>query len=414
MAYAPPTTYDPTNVMGRRIVAWFIDVFIPLAIAIGVGWVIFTGNATKHVGVPSDYCSAVRVQTTGLTCIVIGNDAYVATQAETRHAVDVGGLIWLVGAANLFLLQGLSGAALGKHMLGLRVVRDDGSIAGFGWNALRTLLLVVDQLFCALPGIISASVTHPHRRIGDFAAGTFVVARESVGRPIGAPASAGAYPPPWSAPGGGWGPPPGGQTWGGPSPTPGWGAPNPAPQQGWGAPPAQTPPAQTPPAQSPPAQTPPAQSPPAQSPPAQSPPAATPPIVATPATWGAPAPTQPQPAADPQPQPQPQPEPAPADEPGWAAPTPVFETEPAPAPTPVFETEPAPQPQAEPQPAPTPVVEAQPAPQPQPQAQPVAAAEPSRREPQWDAQRNAWVYWEAETNRWLQHDPQTNTWGPLR
>src|SRR5256885_12567293 len=148
MAYAPPTTYDPTNVMGRRIVAWFIDVFIPLVIALAVGWAIFSGKATKHVAVPSDYCSLVRIQQPGMSCLTVGNDAYVATSGEARHAVLVGGLVYLVGAANLFLLQGLSGAALGKHILGLRVVRADGSIAGFGWNALRTLLLVVDQFFC--------------------------------------------------------------------------------------------------------------------------------------------------------------------------------------------------------------------------------------------------------------------------
>ena len=38
----------------------------------------------------------------------------------------------------------------------------------------------------------------------------------------------------------------------------------------------------------------------------------------------------------------------------------------------------------------------------------------TQREPQWDAQRNVWVFWEAETSRWLQHDPRTGQWGPLR
>ena len=123
MAYAAPPTYDPTNVMGRRIVAWFIDIFVPLVIAFAVGWAIFVGRAEKTSGVPSDYCSSIRIEQPGLACIVVNNNAYVETSADARHAFAVGGLIYFIGAANLFLLQGVTGAALGKHMLGLRVVR---------------------------------------------------------------------------------------------------------------------------------------------------------------------------------------------------------------------------------------------------------------------------------------------------
>jgi uncharacterized RDD family membrane protein YckC len=378
MAYAAPLTFDPTDVMGRRIAAWVVDIVVPLIIVFAVGYGIFLGSATKFTDVPSDYCTGVRIEQTGTVCVQIGNDAYVGTKSDASHARTIGALLYLVGAANLFLLQGFTGAALGKHMFGLRVVRADGSIAGFGWNALRTLLLVVDQFFC-LPGIITASVTHPHRRIGDFAAGTFVVARSAVGRPIGAPPSSGAYPPPWTPPNQGWGPPPGGQTWGGPNPAPGWGAPNPTPP-GWGTPPGQS------------------------APPAWGTPAANPPAAETPRTWGTPPPAQEPPAQEPAaqtpatqepaPQPQAQPEPAAAAEP---AATPEATPPPAAADAPGWAA-----------PAPS---EAAPA---QQQHQPAPAAEPPKREPQWDAQRNAWVFWEAETGRWLQHDPATGVWGPLR
>jgi uncharacterized RDD family membrane protein YckC len=333
MAYGPPTTLDPTNVMGRRIAAWFIDALIPTVIALAVGWSVFVGTATKYSPEPTGYCTEVHFQQPGAACFQLGNDVWVGTSADAHHAFAVGGLIYLIGAVNLFVIQGLTGAAIGKHMLGLRVVRENGSLVTFGWNALRTLLLVVDQFFCALPGIITAGVTHPHRRIGDFAAGTFVVAKQSVGTPIAVAMGGSAYPPPWTPPGApvGGGPPPAGgaQPWG--APAPGWGAPagaSPAPTQApptWGAPSASPPPSQAP------------------------------------ATWGAPAPG-------------PQPEPTPTT---WG--TPASATEPV----------------------------ATPAPQ-------AAAHAPPSREPQWDAQRNAWVFWEVETSRWLQHDPVTGQWGPLR
>jgi uncharacterized RDD family membrane protein YckC len=334
MAYGPPPTFDPTNVMGRRIGAWVIDALIPTVIALVVGWAIFSGSATKFTAEPQGFCSEVHLQQPGTACVQLGNDVYVGTSDDAHHALEIGGLIYLVGAVNLFLVQGLTGAAIGKHMLGLRVVRADGSLVGFGWNALRTLLLAVDQFFCALPGIITAGVTHPHRRVGDFAAGTFVVAKESVGTPIGVMAGASAYPPPWTPPGGpvGWGPPPGGEPqWGAPqSGAPQWGAPVP----GWGSPQPQ------PPGQAP----------------TPSGPAAAP-------TWGSP-------AADPQATPPPAQTPT-----TWGAPVPDDPPAQQPAPQPV-------QPPAQ-----------------QPAPQPMQAA--SGRAPQWDAQRNAWVFWEVETNRWL-------------
>ena len=183
MAYGPPTTLDPTNVMGRRIAAWFIDIVIPSIVAIAVGYIVFIGAATKISGVSTDYCT-FPPRPTNSACLQFGSDAYIGTDDDVRAAFTVGGLIYLVGALNLFVVQGLTGATVGKHMVGLRVVKADGSVAGFGSNALRTLLLIVDQFFCALVGLITALATHPHRRVGDMAAGTFVVAKQSAGTPI--------------------------------------------------------------------------------------------------------------------------------------------------------------------------------------------------------------------------------------
>jgi uncharacterized RDD family membrane protein YckC len=45
-------------------------------------------------------------------------------------------------AVETWLLTAISGLTVGKRLLGIRVVRTDGSRPGFGWAALRTVLLL--------------------------------------------------------------------------------------------------------------------------------------------------------------------------------------------------------------------------------------------------------------------------------
>jgi RDD family len=315
MAYGPPPMFDPTNVMGRRIAAWIIDL-IP---ALVIGFVVVGHGLTRVDGAQANYCDLYRsVHGSSALCIQSGSSAYYSTSGIRGTGFLLSLLYWFALAG---VLQGLTGATLGKHILGLRVVDQNGQVAGLGKALLRTFVGVFEIGLCFPIALITALVTHPHRRVGDFAAGTFVVATSSVGTPIGAAPGGSPYPPAWTPPPQTWGPPPAGsQPWG--SPAPGWGAPPAsAPAQTWGTP-AAGPPVTPPPAQAP-------------------------------TTWGAPVP----------------------DEPSAS------------------------------QPAPQPVQ--------QPAQQPPAQAA-SGREPQWDAQRNAWVFWEVETSRWLQHDPATGQWGPLQ
>jgi hypothetical protein len=333
MAYGPPTTLDPTNVMGRRIAAWFIDL-IPALI---LGAIVAGRGMTRYDNVSSDFCTQYRLTHASSFCFnTTGSTAYAST--TFRGGAFLVSLVYWFAVAGL--LQGATGASIGKHIVGLRVVDANGNICGIGRALLRTFVGVFEIGFCFLIGLITALVTHPHRRVGDFAAGTFVVAKQSVGTPIAAAMGVSAYPPPWTPPT--WGPP----AAGGPTP---YGT----PAQGWGGSPVPT--------QAPTA------APPTASPPTWGTPGATPPPAQAPTGWGVPAVSPPL-GAD-------QPETAASQQAGWAAPSPT----PAPAPAP------APQPAA-----------------------------PAPREPQWDAQRNAWVFWEAETNRWLQHDPTAGQWGPLR
>jgi uncharacterized RDD family membrane protein YckC len=76
-----------------------------------------------------------------------------------------------------FALEAALGKTVGKLLLGLRVVRIDGSRPSVGVIALRTLLRIVDWLpFGYLVGFITMMVTGRRRqRLGDLAAKTRVV-----------------------------------------------------------------------------------------------------------------------------------------------------------------------------------------------------------------------------------------------
>lgn len=76
------------------------------------------------------------------------------------------------------LFEGLwDGQTPGKRLMRLRVVRDGGYSVTFAASAVRNLLRVVDimPIPLYLVGIVSASVTAARKRLGDLAAGTFVV-----------------------------------------------------------------------------------------------------------------------------------------------------------------------------------------------------------------------------------------------
>jgi hypothetical protein len=72
---------------------------------------------------------------------------------------------------------------LGKRMVGIRVVEEDGDYVGFGAAVVRNLLRLVDGALTGyLAGLIAVLVTSRNQRLGDLAAGTVVV-RERTAEP---------------------------------------------------------------------------------------------------------------------------------------------------------------------------------------------------------------------------------------
>lgn len=86
-------------------------------------------------------------------------------------------LTLLLAWSYFVLLEWLwQGQTIGKRMFGLRVIRDDGAPAGFIAVLIRNLLRMVDFLpaFYGL-GLVMVIVSSRAQRLGDMAAGTYVV-----------------------------------------------------------------------------------------------------------------------------------------------------------------------------------------------------------------------------------------------
>ncbi|MFC7323651.1 RDD family protein [Halorubrum rutilum] len=78
-----------------------------------------------------------------------------------------------------FLLEGLYGYTPGKYLLGLVVVKSDGSNCTIGASVLRNLLWIVDALpTFNLVAMVSILLTDDNQRVGDLVADTVVVKQQ--------------------------------------------------------------------------------------------------------------------------------------------------------------------------------------------------------------------------------------------
>ena len=203
---------DPTDIVGKRVVQYIIDVVI-MSIAFVVPYFILMfilGTAVDTVG-------------GGTTTTVQGGAAFLVWLIS----LIIWAVVWL---GNWVWLQGTKGQSVGMMVMKIQVVMEDGSSPpGAGPAFIRNILLIVDGLFCGLIGLILMLTQDGHRRLGDMAAKTYVVGKEHVGLPPAPAAQLGTG--------------------------------------GYAAPPPQAPYQQAPPPQAPHQQAPPPQAPPPQAPP---------------------------------------------------------------------------------------------------------------------------------------------------
>jgi len=191
-AYPGAVPRDPTAVMGRRIGAFFIDA----ALALVAFTLIMLPLATKRTvnetldlpGCHRTFDSGNQVRCDNRVVFQIGDTVYEADAGPT-FLLDVA-FVFLYFA----LLPALAGATLGKALTGIRVVDGSGNLAGFGKSLGRWAIFLVDgPLTLYLCGLITSLASKGHRRLGDMAAGTYVVATSSVGQPVTIPGAMPVY-----------------------------------------------------------------------------------------------------------------------------------------------------------------------------------------------------------------------------
>ncbi|MDE0802303.1 MAG: RDD family protein, partial [Acidimicrobiales bacterium] len=203
---APATGRDVTAVMGRRIVAWILDFLVYFGFVVALFALL-----ADYVDIPSgsaflDACERLRFQDSEAAagCVEFGDRAYVTSNADN----GIQSLASLAYFVFFVVVQGITGGSPGKLLTGLRVVDEHGKRAGVGRSLGRTLLWVVDAApwFLPLVGLITGLTSTGHRRVGDMAAGTYVVSRKDVGQPVTTGAAVtppaqgawGAPPPQWT------------------------------------------------------------------------------------------------------------------------------------------------------------------------------------------------------------------------
>ncbi len=171
---------DPTAVMGRRIVAHLIDAVIYGAVTVGA----FLALATETDAAAND--TDFRLDATSDRLVVEVRDRiWFLEDAD----------LWMVAAASVVVplllavvIQGLRGWTIGKALTGIRTVNGEGEPPGVLRALLRWILWIIDGIpsypLLPLVGGVTALASRGHRRIGDMAAGTYVVGRKFVGQTV--------------------------------------------------------------------------------------------------------------------------------------------------------------------------------------------------------------------------------------
>lgn len=181
---------NPTHVMGRRVVAFIIDAVLLAALFTGLFFLVAT-----HTD------QAVQLTGTNLH-VTFDQDTYYLRggDATSFYVIEL-----LIGLLYGGVIQGVTGRTVGKLICGIQVMREHGDRPGIGRGVLRWVLLIVDDFPYFIPmltGFIVALTNDRRQRVGDLAAGTFVVRAGTAGvsAPSGVPGAIATPPPAAPAP----------------------------------------------------------------------------------------------------------------------------------------------------------------------------------------------------------------------
>jgi uncharacterized RDD family membrane protein YckC len=171
---APVDGRDPTRVVTRRCLALVIDaVLLALIPAITVTII---GHAKLRRGECPDPIPS------GRDCVSFKNQVMLVDKDAFLLFFGLLVVLYLVVFVGV---QGITGASPGKALLGIRVIRPDGTAPGFGRSMVRMVAWVVDGIALLVPvALWSAWFTPGHRRVGDWVAGTYVVRQRERPAPL--------------------------------------------------------------------------------------------------------------------------------------------------------------------------------------------------------------------------------------
>lgn len=164
---------DPTAILPQRFVAWILDLALILAVVFVAQSLAFR-NGAQFPGRPSD-CDLG-----GNVCVSSGSDTYLleGSDASTYRYLLLGSLVLAV--INYVVLQGLTGATVGKFAMGIRTINKKDRPAGLIRCLVRTLFSWIDFLLLGLVGLVSYAKSKNHRRVADMLGGTTVVRKDFV------------------------------------------------------------------------------------------------------------------------------------------------------------------------------------------------------------------------------------------
>lgn len=122
---------------------------------------------------------AIDMAVTGVLAVVVlfvYLGAALPTDGALRHVALVGGMITVLLVFPTALETATRGRSVGKMVMGLRTVREDGGPISAQHAFVRALLAVVEiYTFGGVPAFFTALMNEKGKRLGDLAAGTYVV-----------------------------------------------------------------------------------------------------------------------------------------------------------------------------------------------------------------------------------------------
>ena len=150
--YSPPS---PLGDLGSRIVAGIVD-YVIIGIVAGVlAILLFVGTIASVVAGPG---------------MAYGISGWVG------GVLGILGVMWLLWLIYFTYFEGTSGQTIGKKLMHIRVIKENGSRCDFGSALVRNILRIIDHLpFLYILGIILIAATEKRQRLGDMLAKTIVV-----------------------------------------------------------------------------------------------------------------------------------------------------------------------------------------------------------------------------------------------